>query len=148
MSSNAEHIEPGGAVSRRDFITLAGRSLLVLSGLLGLGGLARYFSFQPEPAPPSEFDLGPASDYPPGSHTNIPEAQAVLINEDGSFKALSLVCTHLGCVVNPVETGYACPCHGSRFDQDGNILNGPAKQPLPKLEVEVTPDGELILHTN
>ena len=147
MPSNVEQNSSGSTVSRRDFIALAGKSLLALTGLLSLGGLARFLSFQPETAQPSEFNLGPASHYPPGSRTPIPQAQAVLINQDGKFEAISLVCTHLGCVVNLVETGYACPCHGSRFDQNGNVLNGPARQPLQELEVEETPDGMLIVHT-
>jgi len=147
MPSNVKQFNPGSSVTRRDFIALAGKSLLTLTGLLSLGGLARFLSFQSEPAQPSEFNLGPASDYPPGSRTPIPQAQAVLINQDGKFEAISLVCTHLGCVVNSVETGYACPCHGSRFDQDGNVLNGPAKQPLQKLVLEETPDGGLTVHT-
>jgi cytochrome b6-f complex iron-sulfur subunit len=121
--------------------------LLALCGLLGLGEFVQYLSYQPEPAAPSQFDLGPASNYPPGSRMLLPQAQAVLLHTDGGFVALSLVCPHLGCTVQPAEGGYACPCHGSRFNQDGSLHNGPANKPLKMLRVEETPGGELILYT-
>ena len=49
-------------------------------------------------------------------------------DEDGTLHAVSPVCTHLGCQVNfnRAETSWDCPCHGSRFDVDGNVLQGPA----------------------
>lgn len=52
---------------------------------------------------------------------------------DGRLHAVSPRCTHLGCQVawNAAEQSWDCPCHGSRFDPDGRILNGPATQPLP-----------------
>ena len=50
--------------TRRDFLKLATNAIFGLSGLLGLGGLFRFFSYQPDPGPPSEFDLGSKYDYP------------------------------------------------------------------------------------
>lgn len=51
---------------------------------------------------------------------------------DGNLHTVSTTCTHLGCPLhwNPAETSWDCRCHGSRFDADGSILNGPAVQPL------------------
>jgi nitrite reductase/ring-hydroxylating ferredoxin subunit len=51
----------------------------------------------------------------------------------GELHAVSARCTHLGCQVrwNAAERSWDCPCHGSRFDVDGGILNGPAVRPLP-----------------
>ena len=151
MSSNANPLasktrQPEAQLSRRSFLALAGKSLLALCGLLGLGELFQYLSYQPEPSAPTQFDLGPAGNYPPGSRTLLPNAQAVLLHTEAGFTALSLVCPHLGCTVNPSDGGYACPCHGSRFNQDGSLRNGPAGQPLKVLKVEETPDGRLILH--
>ena len=53
---------------------------------------------------------------------------------DGELHAVSLTCTHLGCVVrfNTAEHSWDCPCHGSRFDVDGAVLEGPATKPLDK----------------
>jgi Rieske Fe-S protein len=53
---------------------------------------------------------------------------------DGGLHAVSLRCTHLGCLVrfNAAETSWDCPCHGSRFDVDGAVLEGPAVHPLPR----------------
>jgi cytochrome b6-f complex iron-sulfur subunit len=133
-------------LSRRSFLALAGKSLLALCGLVGLGEFIQYLSYQPEPAAPSQFDLGPASNYPPGSRTLLPQAQAVLLHTESGFIALSLVCPHLGCTVQPDEGGYTCPCHGSRFNSDGGLRNGPANKPLKVLRVEETPDGRLIVH--
>jgi len=51
---------------------------------------------------------------------------------DGELHAVSPTCTHLGCEVrfNAAERSWDCPCHGSRFDVDGNVLEGPAVHPL------------------
>jgi len=60
---------------------------------------------------------------------------AVYRDEDGHLHRRSAVCTHLGCVVswNPTEHSWDCPCHGSRFDPFGRVLNGPAVAPLAEV---------------
>lgn len=50
--------------------------------------------------------------------------------DDGKFAAISLVCTHLGCTVNRVTTGFLCPCHGSQYDNEGMVVGGPAPKAL------------------
>jgi cytochrome b6-f complex iron-sulfur subunit len=144
MPSNGDPSKP--RIGRGGFIKLATQSLLAISGLLGLGGLVRFLSFQPDPSSPSSYDLGPASDYPPGSTTLIQKAQAVLLHNENGFLALSLICPHLGCTLEPDQGGYACPCHGSRFNAVGSRQNGPANQPMRVLAVEETADGRLVLH--
>ena len=54
--------------------------------------------------------------------------QAVFRDDDGTLHRLSARCTHLGCIVafnKPART-WDCPCHGSRFGVDGEVLEGPA----------------------
>jgi len=59
-------------------------------------------------------------------------------DETGRVHAVSPRCTHMGCILNwnRTERSWDCPCHGSRFDPDGNILNAPATKPLDKENVE------------
>ncbi len=121
--------------------------MLALSGLFGLGGLIHFLSFQPDPPPATEFNLGPANQYPINSRTEIAQASAILLHTPGGFTAFSLLCSHLGCTLEVKTDSYTCPCHGSKFDLTGGLINGPAKQPMRLLRVEETPSGELILFT-
>ncbi|MGH4031139.1 FAD-dependent oxidoreductase [Actinomycetota bacterium Odt1-20B] len=62
---------------------------------------------------------------------------AVHRDADGNLQAVSASCTHLGCLVafNRAEQAWECPCHGSRFTPDGQILQGPAVRPLKKRDI-------------
>lgn len=55
----------------------------------------------------------------------------------GKLHAVSPICTHLQCVVrwNSAETSWDCPCHGSRYDPDGCVLQGPAVKNLPTIDL-------------
>lgn len=55
-----------------------------------------------------------------------------LYRNGGELRAVSAVCTHMGCLVgwNPVDRTWDCPCHGSRFREDGRVVHGPATEPL------------------
>lgn len=135
-------------LSRRDFLKLARAGFLYLSGALALGGLLRFLDYEPNPAPQTEFDLGPASDFPLGSRTLLSDIPALLIHADSGISALSLTCTHLGCTIEQTADGFTCPCHASRFDVDGNVTHGPASKPLSSLRVEMTDKGILKLFTD
>ncbi len=62
---------------------------------------------------------------------------AVYKDEQGGVHAVSPVCTHMRCLVdwNGADKTWDCPCHGSRFDIDGRVLEGPAKRDLGRREV-------------
>ncbi len=124
-------------ISRRDFLKLIRNGFLYLSGALATGGLLRFLSYEPESTRKTEFDLGTVDKYPLGSRTSIPEIPALLIHAESGFTALSLTCTHLGCTLEANESDFACPCHNSAFDSDGNVTHGPAVKPLQVLRIEI-----------
>lgn len=110
---------------------------------LGLGGLAvaQYAWLVVEFLRPrrSNIDVpgvvvaGPVDRFERGSVTAFPNGKFYLARlQDGSFLALSRVCTHLGCTVPWVadEDRFVCPCHASAFDIRGDVLSPPAPRAL------------------
>jgi len=80
-------------------------------------------------------DVGSAQEVAPGTGAVIRRGLskvAVYCDESGVRHELSAVCKHLGCIVdwNPVESSWDCPCHGSRFNQNGHVITGPANSDL------------------
>lgn len=141
-------------VTRRDFLhttinTLIGlwvASMALLSSYAGL----RYLW-------PTEQTAGPSGEKKISfSLYELPEGdmKRVVINgkpvgvirSDGELHALSLICTHLGCIVNwhPEEKRLICPCHAGIFDVNGAVLGGPPPRPLPSYEVRLSGDTVVV----
>jgi cytochrome b6-f complex iron-sulfur subunit len=134
----------GGGPPRRDFLGLA--ALASLAGALGtaLAGVVRLPKPAVLPGPLRVYKLGDPARYAVGSVVRMDAENLYLFRDQQGFHAISSVCTHLGCVVSHSEQeGFACPCHGSKFKQDGNVIGGPAPSGLPWLEISLSPDGQL-----
>ena len=96
----------------------------------GVAGAVRNFTEYVRPG-----DVASADELKPGEGAVIREGLhkvAAFRRGDGSLSRRSAACTHMGCVVqwNPLEGCWDCPCHGSQFAAEGEVLNGPATQPL------------------
>lgn len=92
-------------------------------------------------APSGPRQLAKTADVPVGSGIIVDD---IVITQPtaGTFTGLSSVCTHAGCNVSEVVDGaILCPCHGSRFNLDGTVANGPATQPLEAKPVAVQGDS-------
>lgn len=81
-------------------------------------------------------EIGSADELAPGEGGIMRDGLskvAIYKDLDGEVTRRSAVCTHVGCQVkwNPFERCWDCPCHGSQFAPDGEVLNGPAIKPLP-----------------
>jgi glycine/D-amino acid oxidase-like deaminating enzyme/nitrite reductase/ring-hydroxylating ferredoxin subunit len=84
-------------------------------------------------------DVASAEAIAPGSGAVLRDGLTKLAayrDPSGALHRCSAVCPHLGCVVhwNPVESSWDCPCHGSRFDPLGKVLNGPANRDLESID--------------
>ncbi|WP_447008198.1 FAD-dependent oxidoreductase [Saccharothrix isguenensis] len=82
-------------------------------------------------------EVDSVADVPAGQARVVRDGRGkagVYRDEAGGVHGVSLRCTHLGCMVrfNEAERSWDCPCHGSRFDVDGSVLEGPATKPLPR----------------
>jgi Rieske Fe-S protein len=111
------------------------RALLLLPLALPFGAMLHRLRTRGQTPPqplPAELPLG----------LSIAGDAVVYRHADGRIQAWSARCTHLGCRLDRVIDGVVvCPCHGSRFDDQGRVLNGPAAKPLQSLEVSTDAVG-------
>lgn len=88
---------------------------------------------------------GPAKDVPPGSLTAQAQAAVALGRDAAGLYAVTTICTHQGCDIRSSGTvdgnGFSCGCHGSRFDVNGAVINGPAASALEHYEVMIDDAG-------
>jgi cytochrome b6-f complex iron-sulfur subunit len=135
-------------LQRRTFLTLAlgwCSTLFALGASLAAAG--RFLVPNVLYEPNSRFKALKPEDYPEGP-TFLPNLRVFLFREGKRFRAVSAVCTHLGCTVNLVGKGFHCPCHGSVFTQDGAVVSGPAPAPLTWFELALSRDGHLVIDTS
>jgi len=133
---------------RRRFLRLMGKGSVVLAFLIQIAAAARAFVPNVLYEPSRRFKLRKPKDYPPGVTFNADRRLFVVRDED-DFHVISSVCTHLGCTVQwrQDERRFDCPCHGSRFREDGTVISGPAPRPLEWYAVALSPDGYLEVDT-
>jgi cytochrome b6-f complex iron-sulfur subunit len=83
-------------------------------------------------------------DLPPGKGEvySVNNEPVIVINTPDGVKALSAVCTHLGCIVfwDEERGAIACPCHAAFFTTAGAVISGPPPAPLAAYEVQVVGD--------
>jgi cytochrome b6-f complex iron-sulfur subunit len=129
---------------------LAWLSSVGLFGSAVLAALSDVIFFKPRVTygQPAVFQIGKPEDYPPGVRIAREAERICIVREGNKMAAISTTCTHLGCSVSISDTGFACPCHGSRYDQDGAVTGGPAPKALPWFKVSVAPNGEVEVDKN
>ncbi len=117
----------------------------VVAGIAGLALVGRYLS--PRPGKPARTLTLAKAEIPEQGALVYREARVAVVREKGELYALDLVCTHLGCTVAVTPAGLVCPCHGSRFDRLGKVLEGPADRPLKRYKVQVDAESIIVLLT-
>ncbi len=151
--SAADKPEQGGppdAMPRRSFLKRA--TTFVLTGAFVAQGVALLRALWPDVLyePASRFKVGQPSEFPEG--VSYIEARRLFVwRRANQFYAMSAICTHLGFTVQPEASGagtteFHCPCHGSRYRDDGTNYAGPAPRPLDRYRLEIAPDdGQLLV---
>ena len=134
--------------TRRQFFKVPLDMLIALFGLAAAtAGLVRMPMPNVLPSPSRRFRIGRVRDFPPNTE-RVFDSERVLVRADQhGIYAISLVCTHLGCTVAKDEQahGFVCPCHGSRYRDDGSVIAGPAPRRLRALQVVADPSGWLVV---
>ncbi|HEX9668766.1 MAG TPA: Rieske (2Fe-2S) protein [Thermoanaerobaculia bacterium] len=147
MPDNAKRPDP--ALTRRRFCQVTGAAACTAAA----GGAAALSAEFLRPRvlfePPTAFAAGAPEAMDVGQVFVNETYHAYVIRLGDGFRAFSSVCTHLGCITRylPGERIIACPCHGSRFGLDGEVLAGPAPRPLPSFQLAVSPQGEIEVDT-
>jgi menaquinol-cytochrome c reductase iron-sulfur subunit len=144
-------------IERRELITKVGAG--VVGAALGAPVLMSLRSLVPNALyeKPQRFKAGKLEQFTEGP-TFVPDQRVYIFREGTTFHCIGATCTHLGCTVQLVrtdgtETGqdyeFHCPCHGSKFREDGTNYSGPAPRPLDYFELDLAPDdGQLIVDTS
>jgi len=131
-------------IRRRALLILGGASAATFVAACGGGGEE---TGAEQPAP-GVFGVGNVSDFPEGSVTVIAEGGFLILHDAAGLYAMSAVCTHQGCTVDVAQQTLPCPCHGSVFDFDGDVVTGPANVPLDHLQLSVEPDGTVVVDSS
>jgi len=143
----AEKSETKTPVNRRDFFNEIAGCALAIAGIGAAVVTVEYSSPNVLFEPPTTFRAGSLDDYPVNSVTYIQDQQVYIVRTEKGLWAMSAVCTHLGCITQwkPESNQIACPCHGSKFQREGNVQAGPAPRPLPHFAVRLAADGALVV---
>ena len=134
-------------IPRRDFLGIAGLWAVAAAAAGAMAAMARLPMPRVLPEASSRFRAGTPQAFPAGSVTVLTERHVRVMSTEKGIAAISLVCTHLGCIVGESATGFLCPCHGSSFDARGKVTGGPAPRPLRWLQISQAADGVLVIDT-
>ena len=137
-------LEPA-PVQRRDFLGLAGLWTAGVAMFASMIGALKLPMPRVLPEAGSRFRIGPPGEFLPGTERVFKDRNILVRCTPNGVAALSLICTHLGCVASRGEGEFHCPCHGSKFGEDGEVLVGPAPRGLRWLEVSRAADGNLVV---
>jgi len=139
-------------LSRRDLLSVAWRlSAVLVAGQGAYTGLRFLASRKAEGSFGEIVTAGLAAEFPTMTITPFDTERFVLVRfEDDGFLALHTKCTHLGCTVegwNEALRRFVCPCHGSEFGRDGDVLKPPAPRPLDRFAITIESSGRIYVDT-
>ncbi|CAM01767.1 Rieske Fe-S protein [Saccharopolyspora erythraea NRRL 2338] len=127
-----------------------GRRDVIVSAAGGVGVFALASCGSAEDTPPASGPEAAAltklSGIPVGGAVSVtgPDNEQIIVAQPqpGTVRAFKAACTHKGCPVSVAQAELHCPCHGAKFDSaTGEVLNGPAEEPLAPVQVHLDQQG-------
>jgi Rieske Fe-S protein len=102
------------------------------------------------PAQVGDVSAGNVADLAAGTLRAVGSEPVAIGRDKNGVYAMTLTCTHAGCNMasqgSVSASGVDCRCHGSRFDANGDVVQGPAQDPLEHFAVEIDSKGEITIH--
>ena len=130
--------------SRRDFIKRFSIWTAASAGILASLSLLR--QFMPRlTRHQKRFKIGRKNNYPINTFTYLSDRQLFVYRDHQGIRAVSAVCTHLGCIIERSDEGFQCPCHGSCYNEEGKVLSGAATKDLPWYSLHKDADGQIVV---
>lgn len=132
--------ESRAVFSRRKIISYAWvGAISVVIGELIAGTFAFLWPKRKEAKGEKIFIAGKVSDFKVGEVIYFRKERVFVQRLDEGFIAFSAICTHLSCIVNwnEMKKIFECPCHGAKFNRNGEVLEGPPPRPLDLLKLQV-----------
>jgi cytochrome b6-f complex iron-sulfur subunit len=131
-------------MKRRQFIKRSALSIVTLAGVVAAASYLRQF-FPRLAGEKQRIALGDPRQFPVDTYTFIDEHNLFVYRDHEGIKAVSAVCTHLGCILEKSTDGFECPCHGSCYNRNGVVLSGPAPRDLNWYQVSRAANGKIVV---
>lgn len=130
--------------SRRIFIRKLSAWAAASAGILASLSLLRQF-LPRQGGSRKRYRIGRKNNFPINTFTYLSEHQIFVYRDHQGIRAVSAVCTHLGCIIEKNAGGFQCPCHGSCYNGEGRVLSGAATKDLPWYSLHKDPDGRIVV---
>ncbi len=138
-------------ISRRRLMAYAwiGAAAIVMGELIG-GTFAFLWPRRKGPKVETVFIAGKVTDFKVGEVIPFRKERTFILRTEGGFLAISAICTHLHCIVNWNEMlkKFECPCHGAKFNQNGEVLEGPPPRPLDLYKLQIVAGNVVVDRTS
>jgi cytochrome b6-f complex iron-sulfur subunit len=131
-------------MKRRSFLSKTALALVTATGAVAAISYLRQF-FPRLAGEKQRIALGDPGLFPVDTYTFLEEHKLFVYRDHEGIKAVSAVCTHLGCILEKSSDGFECPCHGSCYNDEGKVLSGPAPRDLSWYRVLRAADGKIVV---
>jgi len=137
-------------IPRRRVIAFAwiGAAAIVVGELIG-GTFAFLWPRRKEGKTETMFIAGKVNDFKVGEVILLRKEKTYIARQEGGFLALSAICPHLNCIVNwnQILKKFECPCHGAKFNTNGEVVEGPPPRPLDIYSLKIV-EEKLVVDTS